>query len=290
MKNNIDYYKHQVTSHNHWKFKALRRKYGWEGEGRFWALNNMIGDSADCILDTTDEDRMLAAAADLDMELVDLEEFIKYLIDKCKLILPTENGITTKRTLETLNGVTEKRERMRERYKQKVENSDSRKTVSDGRKSNSVSRKRNSDSRNKQSTVQHSTVENSTVQYSNNNGADAPAYTEEQQATFAYFQQWIDKNAPRVAKMKEPFSIEQYYKLKEDGFTKAQVQEIILKMHNYEPLLKKNRSANLTLRNWSKKEFNSPGAGSTNNQNQTDDELRQREKDEQRTRELSQQD
>ncbi|MDZ7763237.1 MAG: hypothetical protein U5K00_02260 [Melioribacteraceae bacterium] len=38
MKKNISFYSHYSDSHNHWKFKLLRNKYGWAGEGKFWAL------------------------------------------------------------------------------------------------------------------------------------------------------------------------------------------------------------------------------------------------------------
>lgn len=61
---------------------------------------------------------------------------------------------------------------------------------------------------------------------------------------------WIDENAPTVNKLKEPFTYEQCEKLIED-YDKEYIREILKAMHNYEPLLKKNRSANLTFRNWS---------------------------------------
>ena len=51
MKNNIDYYRHEVDAHNNAKIKMLRTKYGWAGEGKFWALNGIIGQAENCEFD-----------------------------------------------------------------------------------------------------------------------------------------------------------------------------------------------------------------------------------------------
>lgn len=69
---------------------------------------------------------------------------------------------------------------------------------------------------------------------------------------FVKFQEWIKNNAPRVAKMKEPFTEVQFSALKRD-FDSNFICNLLQAMHNHEPLLKKNRSANLTFRNWAKR-------------------------------------
>lgn len=66
---------------------------------------------------------------------------------------------------------------------------------------------------------------------------------------FKKFQSWIAKNAPQVAKFKEPFTQAEFERLKHD-FTTAEIESLLKKMHNYKPLLTKNISANLTFRNW----------------------------------------
>ena len=66
---------------------------------------------------------------------------------------------------------------------------------------------------------------------------------------------WISENAPRVNKLKEPLSVEQCDKLIND-FDKEYIRELLTSMHNYEPLLKNNRSANLTFRKWSNRDKN----------------------------------
>ena len=69
---------------------------------------------------------------------------------------------------------------------------------------------------------------------------------------FVKFQEWIKENAPRVAKMKEPFSEAQFSALKKD-FDSKFICDLLRAMHNHEPLLKKNRSAYLTFLNWAKR-------------------------------------
>lgn len=71
---------------------------------------------------------------------------------------------------------------------------------------------------------------------------------------FNTFQSWILTNAPAVARMKEPITIQQYEKLGIDfAGHKSEFQETLLAMHNTKDLLKKYNSANLTLRNWIKR-------------------------------------
>ena len=72
---------------------------------------------------------------------------------------------------------------------------------------------------------------------------------------FSKFNKWIKDNAPMVAKMKYPFTLAEFERLKSE-FTLEQITSMILTMHNYKPLLTKCVSANLTFRKWIKKETN----------------------------------
>lgn len=81
----------------------------------------------------------------------------------------------------------------------------------------------------------------------------ADAHPPELVADFEKFKIWNQENTPRVLKMKEPFTIDQFSKIKND-FSTAQISEILKAMHNWEPLLKKNRNAYLTAMKWLKKE------------------------------------
>lgn len=66
---------------------------------------------------------------------------------------------------------------------------------------------------------------------------------------FKIFWDWIDANAPRVHRMKEPFSEKQFLDLKKSWDSKM-IADFLKQMHNWEPLVRKNRSAYLTIDNW----------------------------------------
>lgn len=161
MKNNLDRYPHSVTSHNHWKFKTLRRSYGWAGEGKFWALNNMIADASDCMINLNDPVRKAAVAAEIDFDVPELEAYILFLAEKCQLIVNNDGMITTEKVQETFSFVDEKRVRDRNR---KIENS-TRKTDFSARKMEDSTRKTENSNgvavENEQSKVKESKVKES---------------------------------------------------------------------------------------------------------------------------------
>lgn len=101
----------------------------------------------------------------------------------------------------------------------------------------------------------------------------APEYSQEDKDKFKAFEEWILKNAPKVAKMKEPFTIGQHVKLR-NNLPKEQVKDLLLAMQNYGPLLKKNDSAYLTILNWAKRDYNQLKAA--NNATTTEEYLRER--------------
>lgn len=70
---------------------------------------------------------------------------------------------------------------------------------------------------------------------------------------FNGFLLWAEENCPQVLKMKNPFTQNEFSKLKKD-YSNEQIKSMLLKMQNWEPLLKKNSTANLTFRNWAEKE------------------------------------
>ena len=109
MKNNIPYYQHFTNSDQHPKFKMLRVKYGWEGEGKFWALNNRIGLSENCMLNLNLKYNESSIASDLDFSIEKFREFIDYLTTDCELILREDGYITTKTITENLEKVMKKR-------------------------------------------------------------------------------------------------------------------------------------------------------------------------------------
>jgi hypothetical protein len=78
-------------------------------------------------------------------------------------------------------------------------------------------------------------------------------YSPEQKSEYQKFQKWIKENAPKVELMKEPFTIHQCLELKKE-FPAQLIGQVLKNMHNWEPLLRKNTSAYLTILNWIKKE------------------------------------
>ena len=78
-------------------------------------------------------------------------------------------------------------------------------------------------------------------------------FTTEQKDLFKRFTDWITANAPRVQKMKKPITIDEFLKLDKD-INREVLKKVCVSMENYADLHKKYISANLTIRNWAKRE------------------------------------
>ena len=96
-------------------------------------------------------------------------------------------------------------------------------------------------------------------------GQKLPNHTQDEINSFKNFQEWIKKNTPRVNQLKEPITIDQFFKLKQK-LSKETVQKLLTAMQNYKPLLTKSISAYLTILNWSKREKNEDEVINSNNQ------------------------
>lgn len=115
----------------------------------------------------------------------------------------------------------------------------------------------------------------------------SPPHSPEEISAFEKFQHWILANAPTVAKMKEPFTIAQFLKVK-TKISAEETQELLKAMHNRRDLLQKNRSAYLTLTKW--KKLNDDRKLKTLNEPAIDTEQyrEKRQQQEERARRLSQ--
>lgn len=82
---------------------------------------------------------------------------------------------------------------------------------------------------------------------------------------FKKFKKWIGEKAPNVLKMKEPFTSDEYLRLKSE-FGISDIQHVLQSMHNHAQLLKKYVSANLTFRTFMRNHLKAP---STKNGKQT---------------------
>jgi hypothetical protein len=99
----------------------LRAKYGWEGEGKFWALNNMIAKAEDCKLNIGNKYNLVSIAVDLNFTKEEFLEFIAYLVDECCLVTNDDNFLSTNTTQETLEEVMGNRKRAKERKQRNIE-------------------------------------------------------------------------------------------------------------------------------------------------------------------------
>ena len=123
MRNNIQYFRHECSAYRNRKFKMLRVKYGWAGEGRFWALNSIIGERENCILKLDSKMAKMDVASEIDMQPDELTEFIRYLKDECDLLIEKDGGYTTKEVQKNFEYSTSKRksDRNRQRRKRSIE-------------------------------------------------------------------------------------------------------------------------------------------------------------------------
>ena len=97
----------------------LRAKYGWEGEGKFWALNNIIAKSEGCRLNLSKKYNKAAIAVELNFTLKELDEFVEYLSNPNECSLLKRNGHTY--TAEILQENLEKVNSERNRGRKKTE-------------------------------------------------------------------------------------------------------------------------------------------------------------------------
>ena len=119
MKENIEYYRHFSGADQHPKFEMLRARYGWAGDGKFWALNNRIALASNCVLDLRKKYVKASIANALDFTLAEFDEYVIYLLDECDLIIETGSGITTNEIQENYVKVAEKRMKNKVGYEKK---------------------------------------------------------------------------------------------------------------------------------------------------------------------------
>lgn len=116
MKNNIEYFRHYTDSIENPKLITLRVKFGWEGDGRYWALLSIIARQEGCWLDLNQDYQSEAVAAQLNMVRAEFGELLEYLVVSA-LVIRENNRITTPEMQETLKILNVEREKARQRKK-----------------------------------------------------------------------------------------------------------------------------------------------------------------------------
>ncbi len=116
MKQNLTYYQHFSDSQNQPQMKLLRAKYGWAGEGKYWALKNIIASSDNCLLDISNPLNLGMYAVDLEFNLNEFTIFLEFLCSRdCGLLVRVENYVTTEDLQETFETVMKQRKASRDR-------------------------------------------------------------------------------------------------------------------------------------------------------------------------------
>jgi hypothetical protein len=118
MKDGLDYFPHKVDSRYHWKFKLLRKRYGFEGEGRFWLLNCIIAGEDNVRLNLRRKNKKIAIAEELELSVDEFNEFISFLKDEVELIKQDDDGIWTEKVEEVYSAVSKRRMRQK-KYREK---------------------------------------------------------------------------------------------------------------------------------------------------------------------------
>jgi hypothetical protein len=122
MKEDLPYFSHDNNARNHPKMKALIAEFGYEGYGKFWALNEKIAEASGAVLDISKKVNKLDLAKELNFDSAGLDVFLKFLSDPEIDLVNVNNGkITTDRVTEQYDFVISKRKKQREK-KAKSEN------------------------------------------------------------------------------------------------------------------------------------------------------------------------
>ena len=126
IQNSLLSFNHDAAASENPKLMALRARYGWEGQGRFWTLNELIARADGCRIDLGRAVLKLGIAQKLGLSETDFDALVAFLSDpqQCGLLEQDGSEIWTKRTQEELQSVNEWREleRVRKnRHRDRVE-------------------------------------------------------------------------------------------------------------------------------------------------------------------------
>jgi len=114
MKDNLPYFSHDNNARRHPKMQALIAEFGYEGYGRFWALNERIAETSGACIDISKRVNKLALANELNFNGEELDVFLDFLSSPDIDLINIENDlITTDRINELFGKVDNERERQR---------------------------------------------------------------------------------------------------------------------------------------------------------------------------------
>jgi hypothetical protein len=120
IKEELPYFSHDNNALSHPKMQALLAEYGFDGYGRFWALNEKIAQADEARMDISRKINRLALAQYLSMKVEEMDKFLAFLSDpEVDLINFSEGIITTDRTQENYEYLKTWRDKNRKKYEHK---------------------------------------------------------------------------------------------------------------------------------------------------------------------------
>lgn len=248
------WFSHDFNARNDPKIQKLVRRHGMAGYGIFWCIVEMLQEQ-DGYLPLSDcEDFAYSLRIENDIFYSVLNDFGLFQKDDARfwsMSALDRIAIRKAKSNKAKESAAERWRRESERraiaeHPQSEGNANALRTQSEG---NAIKEKKE-----KERTERKKQKED--AEYA---AADAAT-----QQLFQSFKAWVKTNAPRVEEMKEPFSFTDWQKA-----TKlfGKFGDTLKEMHNYEPLLKKSRSAYLTLIKWRKNNFGGSGNSSVTHPN-----------------------
>ena len=115
MKQGIDYFSHWSDASDSPTFSYLRSRYGWEGEGRYWALVGLIAKSKEVCLDYGKKFIKAHIANKLGMKMNELHKFVDFLHKDCELLIRRGDYLTTQNLQDTYLRIKRERDKARQR-------------------------------------------------------------------------------------------------------------------------------------------------------------------------------
>jgi hypothetical protein len=117
MRDDLLYFSHDTNAQDHPKMQALIAEYGFEGYGRFWALNERIAAASGAAIDISKKVNKLSLGRSLGLNEEGITRFLAFLSDpEIDLVNISPEGIlTTDRTQENYQITNKIRERDRDR-------------------------------------------------------------------------------------------------------------------------------------------------------------------------------
>jgi hypothetical protein len=181
-------------------------------------------------------------------------DYLELLRSQDMAVATKENGVTKIRLLnfEKHNSLPETDERNGKR------NTKSRNSIGFDQKEETEKRTQNETPREHRGNTEGTNIIKDNKDNKGKDSAPAPArvYGEEEKEMFKAFVDWVTKFAPRVNQMKQPITIDEYFKLKQK-VSREVITKVLTAMQNRGDLLKKYVSAYLTILNWASRETES---------------------------------